>query len=243
MHELVDTPSPGSVVVQEERRPGERVRVAVVASVRLYREGLAQCLGATMEVVAVTGDRTATMDEVRRHAPEVLLLDLSMEGGLALLQTLGVEAPETRVVVFAVDEAQEREVLACAEAGAAGWVGRNSTAEELVGAVQRAARGELLISPRTAALLTSRVAALARDRQGAGPTVPAARLTPRECEIGELLGQGMSNKHIAMSLGMRLPTVKNHVHSILDKLEVSSRAEAAARLRRLGVSIDVVPTD
>ena len=206
-----------------------RVRAMVAASVRLYRDGLAHSLGAAMQVVAVTGDAPATLHEARCLEPDVLLLDVSLDGALPLVRSLADAVPAVRVVAFAVDDAHEHHVLACAEAGVAGWVGRDASAGDVVDAVLGAARGELLCSARTAALLTRRLAALARERQA--PAGPSAQLTPRETEIGELLALGMSNKHIARTLRLRLATVKNHVHHILEKLEVRSRGEAGARLR------------
>lgn len=212
------------------------VRGMVAAAVRLYRDGLAQSLSEAMTVVAVTADAAATLHEAARLSPDVLLLDASMPGALALVNTLADAAPATRVVAFAVDDARETEVLACAEAGVAGWVGRDASAEEVVQAVLRAARGELLCSARTAALLSRRLAVLARERRApsAPAPAPAAQLTPREAEIGELLCRGVSNKQIARTLGLQLATVKNHVHNILEKLGVRSRAEAGSVLRGAG---------
>ena len=222
------SPTPGEY--ERAAPPEAPVRSMVAAAVRLYRDGLAQSLSGAMQVVAVTASAPATLREAERLAPDVLLLDASMPGALALVNALAEAAPAMRVVAFAVDDALDDEVLACAEAGVTGWVGRDASAEEMVQAVLRAARGELLCSARTAALLSQRLAALARERRAPGPA-PAAQLTPREAEVAELLCRGVSNKQIARTLGLRLATVKNHVHNILEKLEVRSRAEAAAVLR------------
>jgi two-component system, NarL family, nitrate/nitrite response regulator NarL len=205
------------------------VRALVAASVRLYRDGLAHSLGESAQVVAVTADAAGALREAVRHAPDVALLDVSMEGGLQLVRVLAARVPETRVVAFAVDEGCDERVLACVEAGAAGWVGRDATVDEVVDAVHRAARGELHCSARMAGLLSKRVAALARDR--GGPRIQAARLTPREHEVGSLLSRGLSNKHIARTLGLQVATVKNHVHNILEKMGAPSRGEAAVHLR------------
>lgn len=208
----------------------EAVRGMVAAAVRLYRDGLAQSLSEAMQVVSVTADAPATLREAARLRPDVLLLDASLPGALPLVNALAESSPATRVVAFAVDDALDAEVLACAEAGVAGWVGRDASAEEVVEAVLRAARGELLCSARTAALLSRRLADLARERRAPSPA-PVALLTPREAEIGDLLCRGVSNKQIARTLGLQLATVKNHVHNILEKLGVRSRAEAGAVLR------------
>lgn len=216
-----------------ETAPGapSPVRVIVAASVRLVRDGLAYTLGTATEVVAATADACATLREIARLEPELLLLDVSMEGALGLVQQMAPAAPVARVVAFAVDDAHDDELLAWAEAGVAGWVGRDASADDVVQAVLRAARGELLCSARTAALLSARLALLARQGRVAAPADHASQLTPREAEVGELLARGCSNKHIARMLGLRLATVKNHVHSILEKLEVRSRGEAGALLR------------
>ncbi|HEU0300159.1 MAG TPA: response regulator transcription factor [Longimicrobium sp.] len=234
MHQVLDPPPLAAGEDSVPATPPDRddapaVRAMVAASVRLYRDGLAHSLGAVMQVVAQTADAQATLREARRLAPDVVLLDVSLGDALALVHALAEAAPGVRVVAFAVDDAHDQQVLACAEAGVAGWVGRDASAEEVVDAVLRAARGELLCSARTAALLTRRLAALARERRAPAPA--PVQLTPREAQIGELLSRGLSNKHIARTLGLRLATVKNHVHNILEKLEVHTRGEAGARLR------------
>lgn len=219
-----DAPAAPSVRIS---RP---VRAMVAASVRLYRDGLAHSLGTAMDVVAETSDAQSTLAAATRLAPDVLLLDISLPDAMRLVHSLAEAAPATRVVAFAVDDAHDQQVLACAEAGVVGWVGRDASATEVVDAVLAAHRGELLCSAHTAAVLTRRLAALARERRAPEPS-PAAQLTPRETEIAEMLSRGLSNKHIARTLGLRLPTVKNHVHNILEKLDVHSRGEAGARLR------------
>jgi len=230
---LLSDSEPISIPAERDAAPAARppVRGMVAAAVRLYRDGLAHSLSQALQVVAVTADSPSTLREAARLTPDVLLLDASMPGALGLVNALGEAAPGTRVVAFAVDDAREAEVLACAEAGVAGWVGRDASADETVEVVLRAARGELVCSARTAALLSRRLAALARERRAPAP-VPAAQLTPREAEVGELLCRGVRNKQIARALGLQLATVKNHVHNILEKLEVRSRAEAGAVLRR-----------
>jgi two-component system, NarL family, nitrate/nitrite response regulator NarL len=209
------------------------VRAIVAASVRLYREGLAHSLDPTVHVVAVTSDVAGALRAAVQHAPEVALLDVSMDGGLQLVHALAAGAPGTRVVAFAVDDSEDR-VLDWLEAGAAGCVGRDATVEDVVEAVHRAAVDELRCSARMAGLLSRRLAALVRESSDRRPH--AAKLTPREAEVGELLKRGYSNKHIARALGLQLPTVKNHVHTILEKLAAGSRGEAAAILRETTTS-------
>ncbi len=130
---------------------------------------------------------------------------------------------------------REREVIACAEAGVACCLTAEASIDDLVAAIGSVARGEAPCSPWTAAVLLRRVASLARERRAPVGThvaeAPRPRLTTRELEIVELVDQGLSNKQIAQQLHIELPTVKNHMHRILDKLGVRRRAEAAELVR------------
>jgi DNA-binding NarL/FixJ family response regulator len=132
------------------------------------------------------------------------------------------------VVGIAVPDGED-DVIACAEAGLSGYVTRTDSIAATVEAIESVARGELVTTPRMAAALLQRVRNLATS----APAPGAVRLTPREREIADLLGDGHSNKAIAQRLHIEPTTVKNHVHNILAKLGVSRRADAAQRLRAL----------
>jgi len=119
-------------------------------------------------------------------------------------------------------------VLAMAEAGASGYVALDGSIEDLAAVVDSVSRGETLCSPVIAATLFHRVATLTRERQ---PEPIEETLTAREVDVLRLIEEGRSNKEIASALYIEIPTVKNHVHRILEKLNVHRRAEAAARAR------------
>jgi DNA-binding NarL/FixJ family response regulator len=211
------------------------VRVLIVAEVRLYREGLAVMLDAepNIHVAATASGADEAVRALRAQAPDVVLLDMAIPHNEWLVRALVAAVPGTRVVALAVPEV-EREVLACAEAGVAGYVTRDASVEDVVAAVESAARGEVLCSPRMAATLFNRIATLALERS---PASIESRLTARELEILDLIDQGLSNKEIARRLTIELSTVKNHVHSILDKLNVNRRGEAVARRRAAQVPL------
>jgi DNA-binding NarL/FixJ family response regulator len=154
-----------------------------------------------------------------------VLLDLTITDALATVRA--VADTETRLIALGVREVEE-DVVDAAEAGVSGYVGRDASLHELVDAVECTARGESPCPPQITALLIGRIAAAAR---GPAPDL-AARLTPRETEIVELIDEGLSNKQIAGRLCIEPTTVKNHVHNILEKLDVTRRGEAAAALRR-----------
>jgi two-component system nitrate/nitrite response regulator NarL len=203
-------------------------RVLVVGETRLYREGLAQALSDEY-AIAVVGtavggrDALAQIDEL---APDLVVVDL-MQEGLELIRVLGGRKPSTRVLAFAVRDSED-EVIACAEAGVAGYVTRDASFEDLTSAISSVARGETLASPRMAAALLRRVAALAAERR---PDAELDQLTARERDVIELVDRGLTNKEIARALHIEVPTVKNHVHHILEKLNVRRRSDAVARLR------------
>jgi DNA-binding NarL/FixJ family response regulator len=120
------------------------------------------------------------------------------------------------------------EVLACAEAGVSAYVPSDASMNDLVAAIENLKRGELHCPPRVAASLFRHVASLAnkvRHRSG------AAALTRREREVLALIDAGLSNKEIAVRLHIETSTVKNHVHNLLEKVQATSRTQAAARLR------------
>lgn len=206
------------------------ISVLIVAEIRLYREGLAEMLGAEpgIEIVGTAAGADAAVRMLRSLAPDIVLLDMAIPDNAWLVRALVAAVPGTRVVALAVPEIG-REVLACAEAGVAGYVTRDASIEDVVAAVESAARGEVLCSPRIVATLFERIATLALERS---PASIESRLTSRELEILDLIDQGLSNKEIARRLTIELSTVKNHVHNILEKLNVSRRGEAAARHRQ-----------
>jgi len=214
---------------QPDRAGTEAVRtpgVVIVSNVLLYREGLAASLSrdGRLEVIAALGAADA-FAALSGFAPDAVLLDASMEEGLALARSLRANRPNLRLVGFGV-AGGANSFIACAESGLVAFVDRNGTVSELVTAVQGALRGELKCSPRVTAMICDRLASLAGSRDEA-----VEPLTRREREVAALIAEGLSNKEIAIDLRIGPSTVKNHVHNILDKLNVRRRAAIASRMR------------
>lgn len=202
------------------------LRILIVVEVRLYREALARALSGRPEIEQVeTVPALEASAKLSVSRPHVVLADS------AIVRSADLVARATEVgaavVAFAVAEDDETEVLACAEAGVAGFVARDATVEELIAALVTAGRGDVCCSPRVAGLVTRRLAHLAASRPADG----VFNLTRREREVTALIQVGQSNKEIASSLGIETATVKNHVHSLLKKLHVRRRGEAAAVMR------------
>ncbi len=203
-------------------------RTLIVSDVRLYREGLALALEARGDVhlVGTADSREAAQNLLATSPCAVVLLDAGMPNALAIAQTLMLIDPGIKIVAVAVaDEAAD--VVACAQAGLDGYVPRDGSIADVAAAIHGVIHGELLCSPRMASTLFKRLAIL-------GPVDSAADaplLTAREMEVVGLIDRGLSNKQIAQRLRIGTATVKNHVHNILEKLQVNRRAEAAAQLR------------
>jgi DNA-binding NarL/FixJ family response regulator len=176
--------------------------------------------------VGLAANRDEALALVASLQPDVVVMDMAMRDSLDIVRAINGSLPEVRIIAFAI-EPLDREILACAEAGVAGYVHSEASTDDLVAAIESVMRGELLCPPRTAALLLRRLALLAKTKQ----RPEATNLTGREREIGMLIDEGLSNKEIAQRLNIEVATVKNHVHNILEKLHVPSRAQAAARLR------------
>ena len=209
------------------------IQVLIASDIRLYRDGLADILCRQTDV-EVTG-RAASPDETLQLAlrlrPDVVLLDMVLPESLTTVRALVLALPQTKVVALGIPE-HEREVIECAEAGVSGYVTRDDGIDKFVATVRGVARGEVLCSARVAATLLRRVTELAAEHHRIST---AFRLTTRELEIVDLIGDGLSNKQIAQRLQIELPTVKNHVHNILEKTGTHRRTEVVARARNEGL--------
>ena len=215
-----------------------RTGVLIVAGVRLYREGLAGSL-ATCPRLAVLGtcsNRADACERVQQLCPDVVVVDVAIRESLELIGDLRAAAPRCKVLAFAVDE-NAADVIECAEAGAAGYVSAEASVEDLVIAIEGIARAELVCSPRIAAQLFGRI-----SRRDVRSSVETRTLTSREWQVLDCLRHGKSNKEIAQALNIAEPTVKNHVHHLLEKLDVTTRAQAVAHATLSSIRHRGLPT-
>ncbi len=208
----------------------EQPRVLVVSDVLLYREGVASGLASAgmLLVVGAAGGHEALVAMTSDPA-DAVVIDASTPDILGVARLLRLTWPRVPVIGFGIGN--DATGLACAEAGLTGFVGRDGTLAELAVAVERALAGEVGCSPHFAALLCQRVATLAC---GGGNSADApSPLTRRERQIAELVADGLSNKEIAIELRIGPATVKNHIHNILEKLDVPRRGAIGSRLRAM----------
>ena len=212
----------------------QAIRVFIADDNRLLREGLVFMLAEqeNIEVVgaAESGDRA--LEKIKELQPDVALVDISMpdKDGLDVTRALHDNLPAVKVIIMGMPDLTD-EIMACIEAGATGYILKEASFEYLVESIRSVYRGESFCSPRMAASLFSRVAELVGER------IPesSVNLTPREVEIINKIAEGLPNKEIARQLFIEEQTVKNHVHNILDKLQLHNRLEAVqyARERKL----------
>jgi len=216
---------------------GRAIRLRLIHSQRLFRE----CLQAALEhrgMQVVASDHSSPVDPIYRNgrgenssAPEVLIFEAGSANGRAavLVRQLVEEAPETKVILL-VGRQWTDSIGECAAAGAQGIVPEDSSLTQLVQAVERVRRGEVFCCPEMAHALIRQMARC--DEDSSAVRRSAAKLTPREREVLSLIAQRLSNKQIARRLFVSPFTVKNHVHNILEKLQVADRQEAVELAHR-----------
>lgn len=203
--------------------------VLFISHVHFLREAMATLLRNSGDIEVLSAFSQESAEAVSAQVvPALVMIDSAHPDAMAIIAGLRARVATIRVVVLTMRE-QDEDFLAWADTGICGYVGPECSAHDLISTVRRAGAGEVVCPPRLTALLLNRYA----DRS-TGRTTRAGihALTLREREVVELLADGLPNKLIARRLRVAVPTVKNHVHSILDKWDVRSRGEAAARYRQ-----------
>jgi len=201
------------------------VRIAILHPQRLVREALAFVIARqhALSVVAAAAHVGEVSDRLQALRPDVYLVDLRApeRHGLDELRAIRRRFSDSKVLMTGLNDV-DADALACIEHGAAGYLSQDASVHELVENVRAVATGEAICSRKVAGLLFARVADAAHHRYQ-GLTSAAPRVTPREREIIALINAGLSNKEIAVRLNIEIQTVKNHVHNILDKLQIEGR--------------------
>ena len=202
----------------------------LICRVRLYCDVIADRLACEpgIALIGMANPEDNLAAEIETAVPDVVLLDTSPRDALAVAARLIRERPQTRILGFGVSDVPE-DVVACAEAGLSGYVPCTASIKDLISAARRVAFGSTVCSDAIADGLFQH---LRRAAFGSLPSSLERVLTQRQQQIVGLIGEGLSNKEIARRLSLGTSTVKNHVHDILDRLQVTSRSEAAARIHR-----------
>jgi DNA-binding NarL/FixJ family response regulator len=208
------------------------IRVLLVSEMGLVSNLIASVLEDESDI-AVVGRTTSpegALDQLAGADVVLVSTRLREEGALRFTEGAVERDASAKVLVIGLRES-EQEVLKYVEAGADGYVLRDNSVDTLLEKIRAANQGEALIAPDIAYALMSRLTELAQllSRVETGLDEPVD-LTPREQEVLDLVGEGLTNQQIADRLYIEVGTVKNHVHSILQKLDVNSREDAAAYL-------------
>lgn len=202
----------------------EAIRVLVVEDHNVVRQGLVALLNLVegIQVVGEAADGVEAIAQIRKHQPAITLIDLRMPrlSGVEVIQRVRAEAPQTRFIVLSTYDGDE-DIYRALKAGAKAYLLKGMTSEDLVATIRMVHAGKSHIPPAIAEKLA--------DRMG------SEDLTPREFDVLEQIVHGKSNKEIAAELGVSEATVKTHINSLLSKLGVTDRTQAATAAIQRGI--------
>jgi DNA-binding NarL/FixJ family response regulator len=222
-----------SGTVQEALAVGGRqasIALVLIDDNRLLREGIVEMVRTQpdFKVLAASADVDEALEKVREAKPDVVLLDFGLDDhdSLSLTATVHDEVPTAKVIVMGLLPIHE-DVADYVQAGASGFIMKDATFEEFFTTIRAVAAGAQVLPTELTNSLFSQIArnAVGGDR---ARLIEAVRLTTRERQVVDLLGDGLSNKEIASRLHIAVHTVKSHVHNVLEKLSLRSRLEVAA---------------
>jgi DNA-binding NarL/FixJ family response regulator len=203
------------------------IRVLIVDDHPVVREGLAGMLAgrADFEVVAEADNGTEALSLFRQFRPDVTLLDLHMPGmdGVDVIEQLLSEAPQARILVLTTYDS-DADILRAVEAGATGYLLKDTPRSDLFRAIEKVAQGESVLAPTVASRLMQRMRSPAEDA-----------LSSREIEVLQLVARGKSNREIGKALHISTATVKTHLVRIFDKLDVTDRTAAVTVALERGI--------
>ena len=218
---------------ENTRSPESRVRVLIADDHAIVRKGIRALLSEAggFEVVGEAGSGQEAVLLAQESGPDVILMDLLMPGmdGIEATRQITSRQPKTRILVL-TSFAADNKVFPAIKAGAAGYLLKDSSPDELVRAIRQVHRGEPSLHPTIARKLLQEVA-----RPAELQPAPEA-LTDREMTVLRLIAQGLSNQEIADRLAVSEPTVRAHVSRILGKLHLASRTQAALYAVREGLT-------
>jgi DNA-binding NarL/FixJ family response regulator len=212
---------------------GESIALLVIEDNPLLREGIAVLLGDQLDFAVATAPNTAVaLALMGESKPRVVLLDSGLADldSLTALRSAPEGWPEARFIVMEVLPMQQ-EIVEFIRAGVSGFIAKDASVVEFIRTIRSVAAGGAVLPPHYTSTLFSHIAGRALNR-GPQEMADAVRMTHREREVMELIGEGLSNKEIAQRLAISVQTVKSHVHNILEKLALRSRLQLAVYVRR-----------
>jgi DNA-binding NarL/FixJ family response regulator len=208
-------------------------RLLILDNCQVFAECLSMALtGSGVSVIGWSDSHEDAVKKVRETETNLLLINIRLQkdSSLELLHSIVTKFPNAKVIMFGLNES---EIVTCVEAGAHGYLTNNASLDDLIKSIDRVVNGGALCSPDIAFSMFSRLADLAvewrwRER------VACLDLTFRQIEVLRLISIGLTNKEIADRLCVSVPTVKNHIHNVLQKLKVKDRSKAVEYARQKG---------
>ena len=201
----------------------ESIRIVIADDHPVVRQGLATVLGQEegLEVVGQAANGLEAVDQARRLQPDIILMDLQMPemDGVEAIQTIRTETSDIGIIILTTYDTDDY-IFRGIEAGARGYLLKDSPPEEVIKAIHTVHKGESMIQPRVASRLLDRFSQLSHD------SVPEEILSPREVQVLQLIAKSAVNKEIANELFIGESTVKTHIIHIFNKLGVKGRTEA-----------------
>jgi two-component system NarL family response regulator len=202
----------------------ESIRVLVVEDHHVVRQGLVALLNVVdgLEVVGEAADGVEAIAQFRKHRPDITLVDLRLPrlSGVEVISRIRMETPQARFIVLTTYDGDE-DIYRALQAGAKAYLLKGMTSEELIATIRMVHEGRSYIPPEIAQKLAARMG--------------TEELTPREFDVLEQIVRGKSNKEIATELEISEATVKTHINSLLSKLNVTDRTQAATAALQRGI--------
>jgi DNA-binding NarL/FixJ family response regulator len=208
------------------------ISVALIEDNRLVREGMTALLNQTADFKVVASGPSGDPALFQNARPQVILLDVGLwdDDSLRVAETVKKDFPDSKVIIMDLLPVHE-DIVEFVNAGVSGFILKDATVEDLVQTIRSVADGVHVLPPAMTSTLFSQIAreAIVRGREVA---LEAVRMTPRESEIIDLIGEGLSNKEIATRLNIATHTVKSHVRNVMEKLTLHTRLQIAAYAHR-----------
>jgi DNA-binding NarL/FixJ family response regulator len=216
----------------------DSIRLIVVDDQQLFREAIKTLLTAQPDFIVIGegANGCEALDLVEKLQPDIVLMDLRMPtmDGVQATREIKAKYPATRVIILTTFD-DDTDLFEGLKAGAAGYVLKEISSEQLYSAIRAAARGELFLLPSATARVVAEFSRLSSTDDTSLTSSPAEVLTKREIEILKLVSTGVSNKEIGEILYITEGTVKNHMTNILNKLDVRERLQAVVKARHQGL--------
>lgn len=208
----------------------KRIKILLIEDNRLLREGLAAILKKQedMSVVETAGNGENIMNIMRKHNPDVILLDLGLKNrsSLRLVNLVKDNYPNTKVIMMDLIPLQE-DVYEFVKAGVSGFMLKDISINEFLKTIRSVYKGNQVLPPNLTGSLFSQIVEHAVNGSSPSLITESVRMTKRERQVIDLIADGSTNKEIAQQLHLSPHTVKSHVHNILEKLSLNTRVQIA----------------